>query len=80
MVRQDWNDCKERDTFRQPSLSFLPMPSFQRRLACMDAGGRAASGRKAEESSGLNNPFPRSGNDNQRNDNRTCYPQELGAY
>ena len=64
MVRQDWNDGKEIDTFRQPSLSFLPMPSFQRRL----------------ESSGLNNPFPRSGNDNQRNDNRTRYPRELGTY
>ena len=49
MARQDWNDCKEIDTFRQPSLSFLPMPSFQRRL----------------ESSGLNNPFPQSGNDDQ---------------
>ena len=32
--------------------------------ACMDAGGRAASGTKAEESSGLNYTFPRSGNDN----------------
>ena len=32
----------------------------------MDAGGRAVSGTKAEESSGLNNPFPHSGNDNYR--------------
>ena len=64
MARQDWNDCKERDTFRQPSLSFRRRPSFQRRL----------------ESSGLNNPFPQSGNDNQRNNNRTRHPRELGAY
>ena len=64
MARQDWNDCKERDTFRQPSLSFLPMPSFQRRL----------------ESSGLNNPFPQSGNDSQRNNNRTRHSSKLGAH
>ena len=64
MARQDWNDCKEIDAFRQSSLSFLPMSSFQRRL----------------ESSGLYNPFPQSGNDNQRNNNRTLHPQELGAY
>ena len=64
MARQDWNDCKEIDTFRQPSLSFLPMPSFQRRL----------------ESSGLNNPFPQSGNDDQRNDNQMRYPPKRGAY
>ena len=32
--------------------------SFRRRPACMDAGGRAASGTKAEESSGLHNTFP----------------------
>ena len=38
-------------------------PSFRRRPACMDAGGRAASGTKAEESSGLFNTFPHSGND-----------------
>ena len=37
-------------------------PPVRRRPACMDAGGRAASGTKAEESSGFNNPFPQSGN------------------
>ena len=37
-------------------------PSFRRRPACMDAGGRAASGTKAEESSGFNNPCPQGGN------------------
>ena len=36
-------------------------------------GGRAAPGTKAEESSGVYNPFPHSGNDNRR-DNRTRYP------
>ena len=37
---------------------FSPLTSFRRR----------------PESSGLDNPFPHSGNDNHRNDNRTCYP------
>ena len=32
--------------------------SFRRRPACMDAGGRAVSGTKAEESSGLCHTFP----------------------
>ena len=36
----------------------------RRRPACMDAGGRAVSGTKAEESSGLDKPFPQSGNVN----------------
>ena len=49
---------------RDGNLLFPCSSSFQRRLACMDAGGRAASGTKAEESSGLNNPFPQGGNDN----------------
>ena len=40
-----------------------PPSSFRRRPACMDAGGRAASGTKAEESSGLYKPFPQGGND-----------------
>ena len=38
----------------------------------MDAGGRAASGTKAEESSGLCKPFPRRGNDN-----KFCQPQGI---
>ena len=42
----------------------------RRRPACMDAGGRAVSGTKAEESSGLDHPFPQCGNDNSNDNNR----------
>ena len=41
----------------------LPPPSFRRRPACMDAGGRAVSGTKAEESSGCIIHSRVSGND-----------------
>ena len=44
-------------------MYLLPSPSFRRRPACMDAGGRAMSGTKAEESSGLLHTFPPGGND-----------------
>ena len=44
-------------------MYLLPSPSFRRRPACMDAGGRAMSGTKAEESSGLWNTFPPGGHD-----------------
>ena len=43
-------------------FSILPQPSFRRRPAYRDVGGRAASGTKAEESSDLDNPFPPGGN------------------
>ena len=43
---------------RDGNLLFPCSSSFRRRPACMDAGGRAASGTKAEESSGLCNTFP----------------------
>ena len=48
----------------RPAQAGIPLPSFRRR----------------PESSGLNNPFPRSGNDNHRNDNRTRHPAKPATH
>ena len=54
--------------------------------ACMDTGGRAASGtgrRGGPEQAGIqwfNKPFPQRGNDNYRNDNSTRHPLKLVTY
>ena len=46
------NDRMKGMPLKMAQMYLSPSPSFQRRPACMDAGGRAASGTKAEESSG----------------------------